>query len=366
MLKTKKVKVNLANRSYQILIGQGLLDRLGDTVRQLLPAPTAALISDQNVYDLYGQRVSGQLQQAGYKLVVKVVAPGDGSKSLSQAAAIYDVLYDGRIERSGPLVALGGGVVGDLTGFVAATWLRGVPFVQVPTTIEAAVDASVGGKTAVNHPHGKNLIGVFHQPRAVIIDTDTFETLETRDVRAGLAESIKHGIIRDAEFFRFHRQHVKEILALEPQVTAELLQRNCQIKADVVCADERESGLRAILNFGHTIGHAIETAAGYDRYRHGEAVAIGMVAAGHIAMRRDLINATTFEQIEQLIADFDLPVRTERQDTQQILQLMQRDKKVLAGKIRFVLPRAIGKVEIFDDVTTEQITAALDYIASRS
>jgi len=358
-----KVTVDLGPRSYDILIGGGLLAQLGQRVAELVPSSSAALISDQNVFELYGQRASQQLQQAGYKLAVKVIVPGDGSKCLAQASEIYDLLYEARVERAGPLIALGGGVVGDLTGFVAATWLRGVPFVQVPTTIAAAIDASIGGKTAVNHPTGKNLIGAFHQPRLVLIDTETFKTLEGRDVRAGLAESIKHAIIRDAQFFKFHQQHVQQILALEEQVTGQLLERNCQIKAQVVAADEHEGGVRAILNFGHTIGHAIEAAGGYGKYRHGEAVALGMVGAGHIAMQRGLIDSATFGQIEHLIDQFGLPVRTDRQDLQQILQLMQRDKKVRAGKIRFVLPLSIGRVEIFDDVSTKQISSALDYLA---
>jgi len=361
----EQVRVQLGQRSYDILIGSGLLEDLGRRVRELLPAPTAGLISDENVFALYGQRAVQQLQQAGYELAVKVVPPGDKSKSLEQAARIYDVLYEGRIERSSPLVALGGGMVGDLTGFVAATWLRGVPFVQAPTTLEAAIDASIGGKTAVNHSKGKNLIGAFHQPRLVLMDTDTFSTLEKRDVRAGLAESIKHAIIRDESLFAFHQDHAEAILNLEGSILTPLLRRNCQIKAEVVAADERESNVRAILNFGHTIGHAIEALGGYHLYRHGEAVAAGMVAAAHIAMQRGSITAGQFGRIEALIERFGLPIRTERYDLARVMDVMQRDKKVRAGRIRFVLPVRIGEVEIVEGVTREQIAAALDYLAGR-
>jgi len=356
------ITVELGNRSYSIEIAAGLLAKLGVRIKSILPGVRTCLISDETVFDLYGQRALRSLASAGYDPVKYVVTPGDQSKSLGVAERIYDVLYDAELDRSGFLIALGGGVVGDLTGFVAGTWLRGVPFVQVPTTLEAEIDASVGGKTAVNHPRGKNLIGLFHQPRAVLMDTETLKTLSDRDVRAGLAESIKHGMIRDAEFFALHEEKTEQILALDGVVIESLLAHNCRIKAQVVSADEREAGLRAILNFGHTIGHAIEVFGGYDRYRHGEGVALGMVAAGFISCGMKRFRQGDFERMERLIGKFGLPTRTRDLDPRAMLELMKRDKKAKAGKIRFVLPLAIGRVDVFDDVPIELMAEAIGYL----
>lgn len=358
----ESVTVPLGDRSYPIHVGPGLLSQLGSRLTEVVRSRRVCLVSDETVYGYYGPTAEKSLEAAGFVLARHVIAPGDRSKSLAVAEAIYQTLYDAECDRSSCLVALGGGVVGDLTGFVAGTWLRGVPFVQVPTTLEADIDASVGGKTAVNLPRGKNLVGVFHQPRMVLMDIDTLKTLSDRDIRAGLAESIKHGVIRDAAFFELHEQQVDRILALEPAVIEPLLARNCRIKAEVVGADERESGLRAILNFGHTVGHAIEVQGGYDRYRHGEAVALGMVAAGFIAREMNRFAAADFDRMEALIARFNLPTRTRDLDPQQMLDLMKRDKKAQAGKIRFVLPTAIGQFGVFDDVPTGLMAEAVDYI----
>ncbi len=360
----KKVHLNLADRSYYIYIGAGLLDYLGRYLRKVAPASRAVLISDEHVYRLYGERVEEILKLSRYAVYSYIIKPGDKSKSLPVASKIYDVLYEARMERSDPLVALGGGVVGDLTGFVAGTWLRGVPFVQVPTTLEADIDASVGGKTAVNHPHGKNLIGVFYQPRMVLMDTDTVGSLSDRDIRAGLAESIKHAVIKDAAFFNFHEQNAEKILTLNRPVMERLLTRNCEIKASVVSSDEREGGLRAILNFGHTVAHAIEVAGKYTRWRHGEAVAMGMVAAGFIARERGIFPRSDFERMESLIHAFGLPTRCRGYDFGHLMEVMKRDKKVKAGKIRFVLPTRIGQVDMFDDVKPEHIAAAIEYLGS--
>jgi len=356
------IRVALGDRSYDIHIGAGLLGELGSRLKQMFPDARTCLVSDETVYDLYGPKVEESLHRADIKFVRYIINPGDQSKSLSVAEGIYNTLYAAELDRGCPLIALGGGVVGDLTGFVAATWLRGVPFVQVPTTLEADIDASVGGKTAVNHPRGKNLIGAFHQPQLVLMDTDTLATLSARDVRAGLAESIKHGVIRDAEFFAFHQAHRGQILGLDGSIVEELLARNCRIKADVVSADEREAGLRAILNFGHTIGHAIEAGGGYDRYRHGEAVALGMVAAGFIACRMGRLASREFKRLEEVIAAFELPTREDDLDPDRLVESMKRDKKARAGKIRFVLPLRIGEVGVFDDVPVELITEAIGYL----
>ena len=280
--------MELPGRAYPIDIGPGALGRIGERLRGRCEAGRATLITDTNVGPLYGEKAASSLDAAGFEVVVLTVPAGDASKSTARAGLLYDELAGRRHGRWEPVVALGGGMVGDLAGFVAATWQRGVPFVQCPTTVEADVDAGVGGKTAVNHPAGKNLIGVFHQPVLVCIDTDCLGTLGGRDFRAGLAESVKHAVIRDAAFFDWHEARRAEILGREPTVVLELIRRNCENKAAVVVADEREAcrdGVgRAALNFGHTIGHAIEAQTGYT-LRHGEAVSLGMVASMDLAAR---------------------------------------------------------------------------------
>ncbi len=357
----KTVNVELAERSYVIYIGSGLLNTIGDYLREVVSAKKAALISDENVYNFYGERAEQSLKQSGFEVFSYVTEPGEKSKSIEVAKKIYDFLYDAKIERSDVLVALGGGVIGDLTGFIAGTWLRGIPFVQVPTTLEADIDASVGGKTAVNHPKGKNLIGLFNQPKTVLMDTDTLKTLSQRDIRAGLAESIKHAIIRDFDFFEYHKKHRDKILSLDSSLIEDLLARNCKIKSEVVSADEREANLRAILNYGHTIGHAIESAGLY-QLRHGEAVALGMIAAGFIAVERKMFSPEEFSEMENLIKEYQLPIRLSELDFSVLYELMKRDKKVKSGKIRFVLPNKIGRVEIVDDVSIDSIKAAIEYI----
>ncbi len=357
----KTVKVELGNRSYYIRIGAGLIDELGDYLKETVSAKKAAILSDNNVYDLYGKLAEDSLRKSGFEVFSYVAQPGEKTKSLKVAEKIYDFLYDAKIERSDVLIALGGGVIGDLTGFIAGTWLRGVPFIQVPTTLEADIDASVGGKTAVNHPKGKNLIGLFNQPKLVLMDTQTLKSLSDRDIRAGLAESIKHAVIRDAEFLEYHKCNIDKILSLDETIIEDLLAKNCSIKASVVSADEREANLRAILNFGHTIGHAIESAGLY-QLRHGEAVALGMIAASFIAVNRKMFSESEFVELEDIVRRYQLPVRLGGLDFELLYELMKRDKKVKAGKIRFVLPVSIGNVEIVDDVSIEQIKSAIEYL----
>jgi 3-dehydroquinate synthase len=356
----REITVELGPRSYAIRIGVGVLDQIGDALRTLCPAPTAAVITDENVGPLYADRVLASLRQAGFKTHGVTVPAGDASKSLHQAAKLYDEMALAKIERKSPIVALGGGMVGDLTGFVAATWLRGVPFVQCPTTIEADVDASVGGKTAVNHPAGKNLIGAFYQPRLVLMDIHTLDTLDDRDFHAGLAESIKHGAIRDAAFLDWHEANADAILAKHPAVLAELLERNVRIKADVVAADEREAGLRAILNFGHTIGHAVEQLMHYE-WRHGEAVAVGIAAAAHIAARRNIMSSADAERLIAILRRFGLPTAVPGHlSSDDIVTLTRRDKKVAGGKVRFVLVPRFGETTFRDDITEDDIRAAVE------
>ncbi|MBN1490414.1 MAG: 3-dehydroquinate synthase [Phycisphaerae bacterium] len=362
----REVRVELGERSYSVRIGPGILDGIGEAVRTLCPAPNAAVVTDSNVGPLYADQALASLRQAGYEAHCVTVPAGDGSKSLDQAAKLYDAMAAARIERRSPLIALGGGMVGDLTGFVAATWLRGVPFVQCSTTIEANVDAATGGKTAVNHPAGKNLVGAFYQPRLVVMDTSTLDTLEDRDFRAGLAESVKHGAIRDTAFFAWHESHVEPILAHEPAALADLLERNVQIKAAVVAADEREAGLRAILNFGHTIGHAVESLMHYE-WRHGECVAVGMVAVARLAVRRGLMADADAERMTTLLRAFGLPTEIPaRLAAEDIVRLTKMDKKVAAGRVRFVLVPRFGETVLRDDITDADIRTAVEEVRAAS
>lgn len=363
------VRVELGARSYLVRIGAGVLSEIGGQLRGLFPQSRslgAAVITDENVGPAYAQRVIDSMRRAGYHVHLVTVPPGDATKSLAHAARLYDELAEARIERGSPLVALGGGMVGDLTGFVAATWLRGVPFIQCPTTVEADVDASVGGKTGVNHPSGKNLIGAFYQPRLVLMDVATLDTLTDRDFRAGLSESIKHGAIRDASFLDWHEKNAARILSRDRDIMGELLERNVRIKAEVVTADERESGLRAILNFGHTIGHAVESLLHYE-WRHGESVSVGMVAAARIAAHRGVASTETAERLRGLLQTLRLPVEIPSDlPAADILRLTRMDKKVAEGRVRFVLVPAFGSTVIRDDITDDDVCRVVEELRARA
>ena len=357
------VEVPIPGRAYRIDIGAGLLSDLGRRLRERCGARRATIVTDDNVGPLYAGKAKGSLQAGGCEANVLTVAAGDTSKSWEQAGRLYDALAERRHGRDEPVLALGGGMVGDLAGFVAATWLRGVPLVQCPTTVEADVDASVGGKTAINHRAGKNLIGAFHQPILVCIDTDCLATLDRRDYCAGLAESVKHAVIRDAPFLDWHEQHVAGILGHEPETIGELIRRNCENKAAVVVADEREldeQGVgRAALNFGHTIGHAIEAQLGYE-LRHGEAVALGMVAALDLAVTHLEFPDDQRKRVETLLAALGLPVRAPRPlDVGDLLERLGADKKVRQRKLRFVLPLRIGEVCWFDSPPARDVEKAI-------
>jgi len=359
----REVRVELGERGYVVRIGPGILAGLGAALRAVLGeggSSVAAVITDENVAPLYGGCAIDSLRRAGYDARLVTVPAGDATKSLATASRLYDELAAARMERSSPVIALGGGMVGDLTGFVAATWLRGVPFVQCSTTVEADVDAGVGGKTGVNHPAGKNLIGAFYQPRLVLMDTATLDTLPDRDFRAGLAESIKHGAIRDAAFLEWHHRNAHRILAHDAAAVAELLEKNVRIKAEVVAADEREAGLRAILNFGHTIGHAIETLMDYE-WRHGECVAVGMVAASRIAVRRSIMSAADAGRLRTLLETFGLPTQIPVTiPPDRVIELTKMDKKVAAGKVKFVLVPRFGETVFRNDITDVEIRQAVE------
>jgi 3-dehydroquinate synthase len=355
-----EVSVNLGERSYVITIGRGVLSWLGEIVASVRKPSIAAVVSNPTVGHLYAAACRASLDAAGIRNDLITVAAGERSKTLVTVRRVYEALLDLKVDRSGAVVALGGGVIGDLAGFAAATYMRGIDFYQVPTTLLAQVDASVGGKTGVDLPRGKNLIGAFHQPRAVIIDTSTLGTLPARELRSGLAEVVKHGIIYDQEFFRYLDERSLDLLAKSDDALAEAIRRSVEIKRDVVQADERESGLRAILNYGHTVGHAIEVATGYGRYRHGEAVAIGMVTEALLAEREGLAEEPIAEQIARALAAMRLPVRMDLSvSTDALIRAVELDKKARGGEIRLALPTRIGACEVFP-ISREAIAAAID------
>ncbi len=355
------VNVSLGNRSYRILIGGNLLSGLGAECRRMKLGRRCAVISDRNVAPAYGSRCLAYLVAAGFDPVLVTIPAGETAKSLKTIQSCYDRLASFRIERGSFVVALGGGVVGDLAGFVAATYLRGIAFVQVPTTLLAQVDSSVGGKVGVNLRAGKNLVGAFFQPRLVICDLNTLATLPPREFRAGLAEVIKYGIICDEPLFRRLERDMPKLLKREPRTLAEVIARCCAIKAEVVRQDETESGLRAILNFGHTIGHAIEAISSYGKYLHGEAISIGQVAAAKISADILGLSRRDTEQITRLFERAGLPTRIEMtaRQREKLFWAMRLDKKVRDGEIKFVLAKRIGEVVCGQKVSARLIEEAL-------
>ncbi len=338
-----RIRVGLADRSYDIHIERGLLRGIGPGMKELGLKGPAAVVTNPKVGGLYGKAVMESLSSSGFAPILIEVPDGEEYKSLAEASRIFDALIENRFERKSPIVALGGGVIGDLAGFVAATYLRGVPLIQVPTTLLSQVDSSVGGKTAVNHPKGKNLIGAFYQPLAVFIDPDVLNTLEEREVKAGLAEVIKYGVIRDPGFFKFLEENAKGLLSAGQIIKA--IERSCEIKAEIVGKDEKEEGLRAILNFGHTFGHAIEALSGYGSYRHGEAVAIGMAMAAGLAARLGMCQECG-PRIKALLSALNMPSSPPSISPKDFIDSMRLDKKVSGAAIRFVLPVRMGEVAI--------------------
>ena len=339
------VKVELGDRSYIITIKDGALCGCGQRLKKLGFKGRVALVTNPLVNRLYGKAVKTSLKEAGFDTTVIILPDGEEYKTLDTTAIIYDGLIAHRMERSSPVLALGGGVIGDIAGFAAATYLRGVPFIQIPTTLLAQVDSSVGGKTGVNHTKGKNLIGAFYQPEAVFIDPVVLKTLDKRQFCAGMAEVIKYGVIVDESLFAFLETNAGRMSA-GGRPLAKAIERSCRIKAGVVSVDEHEAGLRAILNFGHTFGHAIEVVSGYGRYLHGEAVAIGMCMAAGLSVELGLCDAATSRRISGLVAAYGLPVLAPDIPADAVFRSLRLDKKVASGEIRFVLPTAIGSVVI--------------------
>ena len=363
----RTVHVSLGNRSYDIKIAPGLIDRLGRECERLKLDARCAIITDTNVGKRYAKAVFNSLATAGFSPALIIVQPGEGAKDLKMVQACYDQLAVHRLERKSFIVALGGGVVGDLAGFVAATYLRGIAFVQVPTTLLAQVDSSVGGKVGVNLKAGKNLVGAFYQPRLVACDLDTIKTLPDREFRAGLAEVIKYGIIYDANLFAQIERDLPKLLKREPKMLATVVARCCEIKAEVVGRDETDGGPRAILNFGHTVGHAIENISGYGKFLHGEAIAMGQVAAAKLSHEILGLPERDIGRIENLFRRAGLPVqiRLNAARRHKLLHAMRLDKKVSGGEIKFVLAEKIGKVVWNQRVPENVIHDALDEIVNR-
>jgi len=339
------VPVALGSRSYQICIGSGLVRGLGGLCAQLPLTRRAVIVTNPVINRLYGAQALASLRRAGFQVATIEVPGGERAKSLPQATRLYRAFLRLRMDRQSAVIALGGGVIGDLAGYAAATFLRGLPLIQVPTTLLAQVDSSVGGKVAVNLPEGKNLVGAFHQPSSVVADIWTLRSLPPREFRAGLAEVVKHGMIADPELFAYIEDHLEAILRAEEEPLAFLVRRSCEIKAKVVEQDERDEGLRAILNFGHTVGHAIEAATGYRRLLHGEAVAIGMVMATSLSVRRGLCEEEVLRRLRSLLVRIGLPISS-KVGSDTIINIIGYDKKVKNNIIYFVLTKGIGHVTV--------------------
>ena len=350
--------VSLAERSYPIHIGAGLLDR-GELLAPYLQRGKAIAVTNTTVGPLYLARLVATLSALGVSCQTVVLPDGEQFKTWETLNRIFDALLQGRCERSTTLIALGGGVIGDVGGFAAACYQRGMPFIQVPTTLLSQVDSSVGGKTAINHPLGKNMIGAFYQPKVVLADIATLDTLPDRELKAGIAEVIKYGLIRDPEFFSWLEGNMTALLARDRDALAYAIHRSCANKAEVVAADEREGGERALLNLGHTFGHAIETGMGYGVWLHGEAIAAGTMMAAELSRQLGWLAPEAVQRIEAIFRRAGLPVQGPRLGEGSYLELMQHDKKVQDGKLRLVLLERIGKAVISDTATTAQIAAAI-------
>ncbi len=354
----KKAQLKLGNNSYDIHIGAGILDQIGHWLEGILFTERLVIITNPIVKNLYGDIVEAGLSEKGFAVDTVIVSDGEEQKSLQTAGRLYRELAECHAERATPILALGGGVIGDLAGFVAATYLRGVPLVQIPTTLLAQVDSSIGGKVALDHGRLKNKIGAFYQPRLVISDIDTLKTIGVRQFSSGLAEVIKYGVIRDRGFFDYLEDNVERIREFHSETVEETVFRSASIKAEVVEKDERDTALRAILNFGHTVGHAIETVSGFE-INHGEAVAIGMLAEARISCAMSILKRDELARLEGLVERAGLPTGLSGPQMDRMKEAMKHDKKVLRGKVRFVLPKSIGRVFITDRVDMSLVEEAI-------
>jgi 3-dehydroquinate synthase len=352
------LKVELADRSYPIHIGKNLISD-ASLILPYLKRKHVAIVTNTTVAPLYLEQLSQSLQAAGVTVIAIILPDGEAYKNSTTLNTIYDTLLQNRCERSTTLIALGGGVIGDLTGYAAATYLRGVPFIQIPTTLLSQVDSSVGGKTGINHPLGKNMIGAFYQPQLVLADIDTLQTLPAREFSAGMAEVIKYGLIRDAEFFDWLELNMASLMQLDEDTLSYAIFRSCQNKADVVAKDEHEQGDRALLNLGHTFGHAIENAMGYGVWLHGEAVAAGSMLAADLSRRMGWLSESEVTRIQNSFVAADLPITAPKLGVERYLDLMGLDKKVENGKIRLILQQGIGKSVITSDYDAQKLKETL-------
>lgn len=358
MLTYRTLSVELGDRSYPIHIGSGLLDQ-GETLRAAIGGKQVLIVSNDVVFPLYGEALEQALN--GYRISKVIIPDGEQHKTLHSVTLIFDKLLQEKFDRRCTIIALGGGVVGDIAGFAAACYQRGVDFIQVPTTLLAQVDSSVGGKTGVNHPLGKNMIGAFHQPRCVIADTDTLKTLDNRQLSAGIAEVIKYGLIRETSFFEWIEENVIALLNREASALAYAIEYSCRMKADIVAEDEKEAGIRALLNLGHTFGHAIEAAMGYGTWLHGEAVAAGTCMAARLSRKLKWLNSQDVSRIENLFIKTNLPTRSPRDISVDLfIELMAVDKKVLDGVQRLILLKKIGEATICEDIGKERLRDHID------
>ncbi|HAT49745.1 MAG: 3-dehydroquinate synthase [Nitrospirae bacterium] len=352
--------LDLGARSYPIDFGTGIVDNIGEQMKQLGMRGQTAVVTNAVVAPLFLDRVKNSLETAGFPVLPILLPDGEVHKNFATLQIIFDRLLENRMERSTILIALGGGVIGDMTGFAAASFLRGVSFIQIPTTLLAQVDSSVGGKTGINHPLGKNLIGAFYQPKLVCCDLGTLTTLPRREFVAGMAEVIKYGLIRDVGFFHFLAENLEAIMALTPTPLQRVVQTCCAIKGEIVAADEHENGQRALLNFGHTFGHAIESLTGYDQLLHGEAVAMGMLMASDLSRRMGWLSDAEFKTIANLLQQTGLPLTIPRFTVEAFWDAFSRDKKVRSGRPRFVLLKGIGHGVVTADVPEEHLIHCLE------
>lgn len=358
-----RVHVHVKPHSYEILVAAGILSKVDQVWQSLKLSGQVLIVSDQVVFDLYGNILLANFNYLGINPVVHLVPQGETTKCNDQLNLIYDVLAEHRFSRDSNIIALGGGVVGDLAGYAAATYMRGINLIQIPTTLLAQVDSSIGGKTGINHRLGKNLIGAFYQPRVVLIDVDVLGSLPSRELKTGMAEVIKYGIIDDFKFFMFLESHRDKLGTFSHEDTAlwrDIILNSCRVKAKVVSLDEREQGLRAILNFGHTLAHGIETMTNYITFNHGEAVSVGMVGAALLSLNRGLIDHQYASRIIELLKHIGLPIGFETPDISEMLDLLLLDKKAKSGRLRFVLPTKVGLVEIFSDISDNEIKHVLE------
>ena len=355
------LEVALGDRTYPIHIGRGLISQ-ADLILPHLKRKSVAIVTNTTVAPLYLAKFALALKSAGVSVIEIILPDGEAYKNSETLNLIYDALLKNRCERNTTLIALGGGVIGDLTGYAAATYLRGVPFIQVPTTLLSQVDSSVGGKTGINHPLGKNMIGAFYQPQLVLADIDTLQTLPKRELSAGVAEVIKYGLIRDADFFDWLETNIHALMGLDETIVSYAIYRSCKNKAEVVAADEHETGERALLNLGHTFGHAIENAMGYGVWLHGEAVAAGTMLAADLSVRMGWLSAAEVKRMHALLAASSLPLRAPNLSAEKYLNLMSLDKKVADGKIRLVLQQGIGKAVITSDYDVAKLKQTLQAI----